>query len=62
MQYVNLRSFTTASMVGNKEKNCGMLDIDGALQKIKSNPDEYSNALAVTEKNNMYSVIFINQG
>lgn len=57
MQYVNLRSFTTASMVGNKEKNCGMLDIDGALQKIKSNPDEYSNAIAVTEKNNMYSVI-----
>ena len=57
MKYVNLRAFTTASMVGNEEKNCGLFDIQGALKKIQENPEEYSNTFAVTEKNNMYSVI-----
>ena len=33
------------------------LDIKNAIEKIKSNPEEYSSAFAITEKNNMYSII-----
>lgn len=57
MKFVNLRCFTTASMVNNGDKGAGLFDIKGALDKIKSNPSEYAPAFAITEKNNMYSVI-----
>ena len=51
MAYVNLRGYTTASM------DCGLFNIENAIEKIKSNPEEYSSAFAITEKNNMYSII-----
>lgn len=51
MRYTNLRAYTSASL------QFGLFDIENALQKVKNNPDEYSNAWAVTEHNNMFSIV-----
>lgn len=51
MKYVNLRSYTTASM------DFGIFDYNGAIAKTQENPEEYTPSFAVTEHNNMFSVI-----
>lgn len=51
MSFVNLRAYTTASM------QFGIFNIEEAVEQCKNNPQEYTNAFAITERNNMYSVI-----
>lgn len=51
MGYINLRTNTAASL------DYGFLDVEAALKKCQSEPSEYGMAFAVTERNNMYSVV-----
>ena len=51
MSYINLRTNTAASL------DYGFLDVEAALKKCQSEPSEYGMAFAVTERNNMYSVV-----
>lgn len=51
MQFVNLRTYTSASM------EFGIFNIDEAVEQSIEKPNEYYPSFAITEKNNMYSVI-----
>ena len=50
-QFINLRAYTTASM------DFGLFDIEAAVEQSKQNPKEYPSTFAITERNNMFSVI-----
>ena len=51
--YINLRTCTTASL------DYGIFNIKEAIEKIKENPEEYSNTITITENNNMYSFVSV---